>query len=301
MRFEALAGEIEAIRDQIEKLKADWETIAPREARAQNRIGELGDLMNRQARADAATQRRANRRARRRAGAPEPAKTRDGNRASGTRTSQQPQRELEQGLGQIRVLEESLTAAREHGEAARARAAQGETNWQAAQEIALAWRAVFDVFEAQTRIKEGAAALEELERLGARVQECEAAFRALEKAPSLDELRDWRAAFDELTRLESEAVQGLQIEITPHDAATARWKADNGAIENLELEAGQKLNLLAIGRGVLDVARVAVFRFVTGARGIEEVKAELANARANLEKLLQAWKTDASELPAAIN
>ena len=300
VRFEALAGEIEAIRDQIERLKADWEAIAPREARAQNRIGELGDLMNRQARADAALK-DAQIAARDAGLARQNLQKRATEIARLEREQAATQRELEQGLGQIRVLEESLAAAREHGEAARARAERGEANWQGAQEIALAWRAVFDVFEAQTRIKEGAAALEELERLGARVQECEAAFRALEKAPSLDELRDWRAAFDELTRLESEAVQGLQIEITPHDAATARWKADNGAIENLELEAGQKQNLLAIGRGVLDVARVAVFRFVTGARGIEEVKAELANARANLEKLLRPWKTGTSELPAAIN
>ena len=299
VRFEALAGEIEAIRDEIEKLKVDWETIAPREARAQNRIGELGDLMNRQARADA--QLKDAQIAARDAGvARQNLQKRATEIARLEREQANAERELEQGTGQIRVLEESLAAAQGHGEAARARATQGETNWQGAQEIALAWRAVFDVFEAQTRIKEGAAALEELERLGARVQGCEAAFRALEKAPSLDELRDWRAAFDELTRLESEAVQGLQIEIAPHSAATARWKADNGAIEMLELETGQKLNLMAIGRGVLDVARVAVFRFVTGARGIEEVKAELENARANLEKLLRPWNTEIAALPGAI-
>ena len=300
IRFEALAGEIEAIRDEIEQLKSDWEAIAPREARAQNRIGELGDLMNKQARADA--QLKDAQIAARDAGlARQNLQKRATEIARLEREQQAAAREIEQGAAHLRVLEESLNAAQQHGDAARARAAQGEESWGRAQEIALAWRAVFDVFEAQGRIKEGAAALEELERLGARVQTCEAAFQAVEKAPSLDELRDWRAAFDELKRLESEAVQGLQIEITPHEAGAARWKADSGAIENLELEAGEKLNLLAIGRGVLDVARVAVFRFVTGARGIEEVKAELENARANLEKLLRPWKTEAAELPAAIN
>ena len=299
IRFEALAGEIEAIRDDIERLKSDWEAIAPREARAQKRIGELGDLMNRQTRADAELK-DAQIAARDAGLARQNLQKRATEIARLEREQEKTERELEQGREQIRVLEESLDAAQSQGEAARARAAQGEESWQRAQEIALAWRAVFDVFESQGRIKEGAAALEEIERLGAQLQSAEAAFRLLEKAPSLDELRDWRAAFDELKRLEGEAVQGLQIEITPHDAGAARWKADNGAIENLDLVEGEKLNLLAIGRGVLDVARVAVFRFVTGARGIEEVKAELENARTQLEKLLRPWKTEVVELPDAI-
>ncbi len=299
IRFEALAGEIEALRDDIEKLKADWEAIAPREARAQNRIGELGDLMNRQTRADALLK-DAQIAARDAGLARQSLQKRAAEIARLEREQAVAQRELEQGAAQMQSLQESLSAAQGQGEAARARAAQLETDWQGAQEIALAWRAVFDVFEAQMRLKEGAAALDELERLGAQLQEREAAFRLLEKAPSLDELRDWRAAFDQLKGLENEAVQGLQIEITPHDAGTARWKADNGAIENLELESGQKLNLLAMGRGVLEVARVAVFRFVTGARGIEEVKAELENARANLEKSLRFWQTEIAALPGAI-
>ena len=298
-RFEALAGEIEALRDDIENLKIEWETIAPQEARAQKRIGELGDLMTRQSKADALLK-DAQIAARDAGLARQNLQKRAAEIARLEREQAKSERELEQGLGQVRALEESLEAAQSHGEAARARMGQGETDWAAAQEIALAWRAVFDVFEAQARIKEGAAALEELERLGARVQACEAAFRVMEKAPSLDELRDWRAAFDELKQLESEAVQGLQIEITPHENANARWKADSGAIENLQLESGQKLNLLAIGRGVLDVARVAVFRFVTGARGIEEVKAELECAREKLEKLLRPWKVEASQLPGAL-
>ena len=299
IRFEALAGEIEAIRDEIEQLKSDWEAIAPREARAQKRIGELGALMNRQSRADAALK-DAQIAARDAGLARQNLQKRAAETARLEREQDSAGRELEQGLEQVRALEETLAAAQQHGDAARARATQEETHWASAQEIALAWRAVFDVFEAQTRLKEGAAALDELERLGARLQSAEAAFRALEKAPSLDELRDWRAAFDELKRLENEAVQGLQIEMTPHEAATARWKADNGAVENLDLRAGEKLNLLAMGRGVLDVARVAVFRFVTGARGIEEVKAELENARVHLEKLLRPWKVEISELPGAI-
>ncbi len=299
IRFEALAGEIEAIRDDIEQLKVEWEAIAPREARAQKRIGELGDLMNQQTRADAVLK-DAQIAARDAGLARQNLQKRATEIARLEREQAAAARELEQGAAQLRTLEESLSAAQQHGDATRERAAHGEASWGRAQEIALAWRAVFDVFEAQTRIKEGAAALEELERLGAELQRAESAFRQVEKAPSLDELRDWRAAFDELKRLESEAVQGLQIEITPHENATARWKADSGAIENLELESGQKLNLLAIGRGVLDVARVAVFRFVTGARGIEEVKAELENARLALEKLLRPWKVEISELPDAI-
>ncbi len=297
--YEALAGEIEAIRDDIEKLKLDWENIAPREARAQKKIGELGDLMNQQTRADAALK-DAQIAARDAGLARQNLQKRAAEIARLEREQATATRELEQGAARVRALEESLAAAQSHGDAARARAEQGESDWQNAQEIALAWRAVFDVFESQARIKAGDAALQELERLGARVQECEATFRTVEKAPSLDELRDWRTAFDELKRLESEAVQGLQIEIAPHDAATARWKADNGAIENLDLQAGQKLNLLAMGRGVLDIARVAVFKFVTGARGIEEVKAELESERVNLEKLLRPWKVESGELPGAI-
>ena len=300
IRFEALAGEIEALRDEIEGLKQDWEATAPREARAQNRIGELGDLMNRQARADALLK-DAQIAARDAGLARQNLQKRATEIARLEREQDAAARELEQGAAQLRALEESLSAAQQHGDAARARAAQSETDWQTAQEIALAWRAVFDVFEAQGRIKEGAAALQELERLGARLQETEAAFRPVEKAPNLDELREWRAAFDELTRLESEAVQGLQIEISPHENTSARWKADSGAIENLELQSGEKLNLLAIGRGVLDVARVAVFRFVTGARGIEEVKAELENASVRLEKLLRPWNVEMDELPGAIS
>ena len=299
VRYEALAGEIESLRDEIEQLKLDWEAIAPREARAQKRIGELGDLMTQQSRADAAL--KDAQIASRDAGlARQNLQKRATEIARLEREQSAAAREIEQGAAQVRTLQESLEAAQSHGEAARARATQGETDWASAQEIALAWRAVFDVFEAQTRIKEGVAALEELERLGAELQRTEAAFQIVEKAPPPDELRDWREAFDELKRLENEAVQGLQIEIAPHDDARARWKADSGAIENLELQSGEKLNLLAIGRGVLDVARVAVFKFVTGARGIEEVKAELENARAQLEKLLLPWKVEVSELPAAI-
>ena len=298
-RFEALASEIEAIRDEIEQLKADWEELAPREARAQKRIVELGDLMNKQARADAALK-DAQIAARDAGLARQNGQKRAGEIARLEREQAKAERELEQGAAQLRALQESADAAQQHGEAARARLEQLETDWAQAQEIALAWRAVFDVFESQTRVRESAAALDELERLGARLQQTEAAFQATPKAPSLDELREWRAAFDELKRLEQEAVQGLQIEITPHADGDARWKADSGAVENLELCESQKLNLMAIGRGVLDVARVAVFRFVTGARGIEEVKAELETARANLEKLLRPWNVDVDELPAAI-
>ncbi len=297
--YEALAGEIEAIRDDIEKLKGDWEIIAPREARAQKRIGELGDLMTQQSRADAAL--KDAQIASRDAGlAQKNLQKRAGEIARLEREQAAAQRELEQGASKVRVLEESLAAASSHGDAARASAQQAESDWQMSQEVAQAWRAVFDVFESQARIRAGEAALQELERLGARVQETEAAFRTLEKAPSLDELREWRGAFDELKRLESEAVQGLQIEIAPHENHSARWKADSGAIENLDLQAGEKQNLLAIGRGVLDIARVAVFKFVTGARGVEEVKVELENARLNLEKLLRPWKTETHELPDAI-
>ena len=299
VRYEALAGEIEAIRDDIEGLKNDWEAIAPREARAQKRIGELGDLMNQQTRADAALK-DAQINARDAGLARQSLQKRAAEIARLERQQSADERELEQGVGKLRALQESSDAAQSHGDAARERAQQAEQSWEIAQEIALAWRAVADVFEAQTRVREGGAALGELERLGARVQECEAIFRATEKAPALDELRAWRAAFDELKRLESEAVQGLQIEIAPHEAGAARWKADNGAIENLDLQTGEKLNLLAMGRGVLDVARVAVFRFVTGARGIEEVKAELENARAALEKLLRPWNVEIGELPGAI-
>ena len=298
-RYEALAGEIEAIRDEIEKLKLSWETIAPREARAQKRIGELGDLMNQQTRADALLK-DAQINARDAGLARQNLQKRAGEIARLEREQAADARELEQSAAQLDALQHTLDAAQNAGESLRARAADNEKSWEIAQQIALAWRAVTDVFEAQARVKEGAAALQELERLGARVQECEAAFRPIEKAPTLDELRAWRAAFDELKRLESEAVQGLQIEIAPHDAGTARWKADNGAIENLDWQAGEKLNLLAMGRGVLEVARVAVFRFVTGARGIEEVKVELENARANLEKLLRPWKTQIGELPGAM-
>ena len=298
-RFEALAGEIEAIRDEIEKLKLSWENVAPREARAQKRIGELGDLMNQQTRADALLK-DAQINARDAGLARQNLQKRAAQIARLEREQAADARELEQGEAQLAALQQSWEAAQNAGEAARARAADNEKSWESAQQIALAWRAVFDVFEAQARVKEGVAALQELQRLGARVQECEAAFRLVEKAPSPDELRDWRAAFDELKRLESEAVQGLQIEISPHEAGTARWKADGGAIENLDLQVGEKLNLLAMGRGVLEVARVAVFRFVTGARGIEEVKAELENARENLNKLLRPWQTASGELPGAI-
>ena len=298
-KFEALAGEIEAIRDEIEKLKGSWENVAPREARAQKRIGELGDLMNQQTRADALLK-DAQINARDAGLARQNLQKRAAQIARLEREQAADARELEQGEAQLHALQQSCDAAQNAGESLRARAADNEKNWESAQQIALAWRAVFDVFEAQARVKESVAALQELQRLGARVQECESAFRPIEKAPSLDELREWRAAFDELKRLKSEAVQGLQIEISPHDAGTARWKADGGAIENLELQAGEKLNLLAMGRGVLEVARVAVFRFVTGARGIEEVKAELENARGNLEKLLRPWQTASGELPAAI-
>ena len=297
--YEALAGEIEALRDDIENLKLSWETIAPREARAQKKIGELGDLMNQQARADAALK-DAQIAARDAGLAQQNLRKRAAQIARLEREQETAQRELEQGASKVQMLEESLAAAHSHGEAARARTQQGDEDWQSAQEIARAWRAVFDVFESQARIKAGDAALQELERLGARVQQCEAAFRETEKAPSPDELRDWRGAFDELKRLENEAVQGLQIEIAPHENHSARWKADGGAIENLELQSGEKLNLLAMGRGVLDIARVAVFRFVTGARGIEEVKIELETARAKLEKLLRPWQTEIGELPGAI-
>ena len=299
VKFEALAGEIESLRDDIEQLKRDWEAIAPREARAQKRIGELGDLMNSQTRADALLK-DAQIAARDAGLARQNLQKRAAEIARLQREQAADARELERGAAQLSALQESLEAAQKHGEAARARAAQGDSDWATSQEIALAWRAVFDVFEAQTRIREGAAALEELERLGAELQRTEAKFQATEKAPSLDELRAWRAAFDELKRLENEAVQGLQIEVTPHQNGDARWKADHGAIENLELQSGEKLSLLAIGRGVLDVARVAVFKFVTGARGIEEVKAELEDARAALEKLLRPWKTEIGQLPDAI-
>ena len=297
--FEALAGEIEAIRDDIEKLKSDWETIAPREARAQKRIGELGDLMNRQTRADSALK-DAQIAARDAGLAQKSLQKRALEIARLEREQLDAQRELEQGAAQLRALQERLDAAQNQGEAARGRAAQGEEDWAMAQDVALAWRAVFDVFEAQSRIKAGESALSELERLGARLQACEAEFRATDKAPSMDELREWRAAFERWNQLHSEAAQGLQIEIAPHAGASARWKADGGAIENLELNAGEKLNLLAMGRGVLDVARVAVFRFVTGARGIEEVRAELANAREILDKSLRPWKVAIEELPGAI-
>ena len=299
-RFEALAGEIETIRDDIAALVADWESIAPREARAQKRIGELGDLMTRQTRADSALKD-----AEIAARDAHQARQTLGKRAADIARLEDEQaraeRELEACAQGLSAGESALQEAKTRGDATRARIEELDAQWGVAREIAEAWRAVYDVFEAQSRVKETAASLEELERLGAALQAAEASFRAAARAPSAEELRDWRAAYDELGRLESEAVQNLQIEITPHQDFEARWKADNNPVENLELQGGQKQGLMAIGRGVLDVARVAVFRFVTGARGVEEVKAQVEAARAHLEELLRPWQVAVSALPGALD
>ena len=210
------------------------------------------------------------------------------------------QRELEEAEQGIAATQEAAQSALERAQTARARVEDGETAWSGAQQIAQAWRAVYDVFEAQSRVKEAQSAIGVMERLSAQFAQTQTAARAAPPAPTYDELRAWRLAHDEWKRLQGEAVQGLQIEIAPHAQHKARWKADRGEVEDLQLEAGRKICLSAMGRGALDVVGAAVFRFVTGARGIEEVQAELDNARAQLEHLLAPWNVAVAELPGAI-
>ena len=295
----ALTGEIEAIRDDIAALAADWEAIAPRENRAQRRIGELGDLMTKQMRADAALK-EAEVAARDANLARQSMQKRSGEIARLEAEQARAARELDEVQKAVAAGEARVESARERAESLRARLEAGELAHAEAEQIAGAWRAVYDVFEAQGRVKEAQTALAELERLSARAAETEAAFRGAEKAPSFEELRHWRVAFDEWQRLQNEAVQGLQIEISPHVEKSARWKADRGEVEQLELAPGTKICLRAMGRGVFELEGAAVFRFATGARGIEEVGAELEQARASLEELLAPWQVPIADLPGAI-
>ena len=298
-RFEALAGEIESLRDEIAALHGDWEAVVPREARAQKRIGELGDLMTRQLRADAALKdaevaaREANQ-------ARQALHKRVGEIERLEAQQTRAHNELEAAQARVAAAQTEVERAREAAEVARENADAGEAARVGAAQIVQAWRAVYDVFEAQARVREAQSALAETERLSARKQGAETALREAAKAPNGEELRAWREAFEGWQRLQSEAAQGLQIEISPQSENAARWKADRDETQKLTLETGSKICLRAMGRGVLEVEGTAVFRVVTGARGIEEVAAETGNARAELEALVAPWNVAVADLPGAI-
>lgn len=298
MHFEQVTREIEDLRGQIEEIEAQSNEMAPRQIAAQTRVEELGALLVAQTEADKAvlSAQSVEREAKT---ALDNAKNRAGEIARLRRLQEEANRELEGSQHAAEAAREALEAAQAECDAACD--AQDLTSREAeeARHRADAWRHYWAVFEAQKALNDEKKALEGLEQFGVELREKQKARDDAPKAPSFEAIRSWRTAFDRLKSLENEAAQGIQLEIRAQNALEVGWKADGGAVEKKSIADGQDATFGALSEGVLKIAGVGALRIRSGARGVEELKAEVEAARVTLRDLLSEWRIDVTALPGA--
>jgi DNA repair exonuclease SbcCD ATPase subunit len=296
---DALRGEIEELRDDIEKVDAELQRLIPRQKKAGRVIDELGELITRQREIDSAV-REAEFAAREARSARETLKKRAGEIARLESELAEMRSELERVSGGLDEKKSALERAQTTSETARDSVEIAARAWDEARERVSAWRAVWDVYEAQTRLKEQKTGLETLQMLGVALQETEIALKNSPRPPALNELRAARTAWESLQRLQNEATQSLQIELSPNTSGSARWKADNGEVETLELVAGEKIALGALARAALQLPG-ATLKLNVGARGVDELRDEIETARGRLKSLVDEWKLGLESLPDSLD
>ena len=297
-QFEALRGEIEALRDEIERADGELQTLIPRQQKSVRFIDELGALWTRQRESESAIK-EAEFAAREAHGARENLKKRAGEIARLEREQGESQRELERVSGGLDEKITNLERVKIESAEARENVEIAAREWEDARERVAAWRGVWDVYEAQTRLKEQKIGLETLQGLGQALQEAESALKIVARAPGFNEIRAARTAFEALQQLQREAAQGLQIELSPTSDGMARWKADGGEAAILALVENQKITLGALSRGALQLPG-ATLKFHVGARGVDELRDELQAAQTRLNALIKDWKIE-SDLPNALD
>ncbi len=287
--FEQIEREIEDLRGQIETIDAELSEISPREIEAQQKVESLGALLVAQGEADKAVLRAqsAEREARI---ALDAARNRATEIARLRGLQTQAKTELESSQTSLLASEKALQNASQACDAAATHRDETQQCADETRHCADAWRHYLAVFEAMAALKTERKALETLENLGAIVREKQKERDAAPKAPSFEEMRGWRAAFDALKNLESEAARGVQLEILAQNELEIGWKADGASLQKYSLDEGERAAFGALGEGVLKIAGVGALRIKTGARGVEELKTEVIAARAGLEKQLGEWK-----------
>ncbi len=287
--FERVQREIEDLRGQIEAIETELREITPRETEAQRRVESLGALLVEQSEADKEVLRAqsAERDARisleaLRKRADEIARLRD--------LQAKAETELEGSQSALLAAQLALQEASQCCDDAATRRDQTQQSADETRHCADAWRHYLAVFEARAALKTEQKSLETLENLGQMVREKQRQRDAAPKAPGFEELRGWRAGFETLKNLESEAARGVQLEILARNSIALGWKADGATLQKQSLSDGERASFGALGEGVLKIAGVGALRIKTGARGVEELRTEIENARISLEKQLGEWK-----------
>ncbi|PQV64659.1 putative protein YhaN [Abditibacterium utsteinense] len=287
--FVRVEREIEELRRQIEEIETQLREITPRENEAQQKVEALGALLIQQGEADKGVllAQGAEREAKialdeTRKRADEIARLRD--------LQFKAKAELENSQSALLEAETALQEASKCCDEAATRRDETQQSADETRHCADAWRHYLAVFEAQVALKTERKSLETLENLGAAVREKQKERDVAPKAPGFEEMRVWRAAFETLKNLESEAARGVQVEILAQTALEVGWKADGASLQKQSLGEGERTAFGALGAGVLKIAGVGALRIKTGARGVEELKAEVETARAALEKQLGEWK-----------
>jgi DNA repair exonuclease SbcCD ATPase subunit len=296
--FEQVTREIEDLRSQIEELGVQIGEMTPREVVARKRVEELGALLMAQNDADKAVlnAQSAEREAKT---ALDGAKNRADDIARLRHLQNEAQRELEGSEGAVETARLALENARSSCDTAcDLQEATGRDD-ESARHAADAWRHYYAVFEAKTALSDEKKALEGLQALGADLLQTQKSRDTTPKAPSFDEIRNWKNAFENLKRLEGEAALGIQLEIRVQNDIEVGWKADGGTLEKKSVTSGKNASFGALSEGVLKIAGVGALRVRTGARGIEELKAEVATAKTTLEAMLSEWRVDVEALPGA--
>jgi DNA repair exonuclease SbcCD ATPase subunit len=296
LKYEAYKSEIEDLRDQIEHYDRLWRSKTPELKRAEERINELGELFTKQGEADEALK-DAQVAAKEAARAQDEYKTRVETIERLQIQQERDRKELESFSADLEAKQKTLDELRHSCEEAETSRENESHAWENARHLVVAWRSVYDVYEAQIRLKEKRVALDSLQNLGVALQEAEAALKNAPKAPSFEEIRSWRTAYETWQKLEAEANLSLQIELEAKSDITGRFKADANDVEAVQIGRGEKSSYSAISKGTLELVGVGVLRFRTGAKGALELKADVESAKEHLKSLLGDWEIQLEACP----
>jgi hypothetical protein len=296
--FERVTREIEDLRAQIEEITAKIGAVEPQETASKARVEQLGALLVAQGEAEKAllSAQSAEREAK---VALDGAKNRAGEIARLRGLQDEAGRELVGSESAVEAAKLALESAQSECDFACETQEQSGREAEEARHRADAWRHYLAVFEARSALSDEKRALEELETLGQALREAQNARDGVPKAPTYEEIRGWKTAFDRWKALESEAAQGLQLEIRALQALEIGWKADGAGWEKSALPDGENASLGARAEGVLKIAGVGALRIRSGARGVEELKVEEETARQELHHLLREWRIEIAALPDA--
>lgn len=296
--FEAVAREMEALRDEI--IEADClltETVV-RETEARTRFEQQNRLVLEQTEAEkeVATAEAAHRDADNRR---EAAATRAREVEHLRRAQAADEKALEECAAAVTAAREALEAAHAAHDAAQEACERAEAEAEEAKRYAEAWRCYANVFDTREAKRNEERAMERLELLSQQLQEAQTQKDATPKAPTWEELRSWRTGWDEYQRLQSEASQSLQLELEAAVEAEVSFEADGGDAQALKVSPAEPLQLNAMGDAVLQIPGFGRIRLRSGARGVAEIKAEVDRAAAQLSQKLALWELSLDALPEA--